>query len=55
MCALPLRQVIQQGGWTCGRSPTLLAFVLLLVGWVAYAAINSPNIARIHELDRRMS
>jgi hypothetical protein len=40
MCALPLRQVLQQGGWTCARSPILLPFVLLLVGWVAYAAIS---------------
>lgn len=40
MCALPLRQVVQQGGWTCARSPILLSFVLLLVGWVAYAAIS---------------
>jgi len=40
MCALPLRQVVQQGGWTCARSPILLPFVLLLVGWVAYAAIG---------------
>jgi hypothetical protein len=40
MCALPLRQVVQQGGWTCARSPILLPFVLLLVGWVAYAAIS---------------
>jgi hypothetical protein len=40
MCALPVRQVVQQGGWTCARSPILLPFVLLLVGWVAYAAIS---------------
>jgi len=39
-CALPLRQVVQQGGWTCARSPMLLSFVLLLIGWLAYAAIN---------------
>jgi hypothetical protein len=40
MCGLPLRQVVQQGGWTCARSPILLPFVLLLLGWVAYAAIS---------------
>jgi hypothetical protein len=40
MCALPLRQVVQQGGWACARSPVLLPFVLLLIGWVAYAAIS---------------
>ncbi len=40
MCALPLRQVVQLGGWTCAGSPILLPFVLLLVGWLAYAAIG---------------
>jgi len=40
MCALPLQQVVRQGGWTCARSPILLTFVLLLVGWMAYAIIN---------------
>jgi len=40
MCALPVRQVIQQDGWSCARSPVLLPFVLLLLGWVAYAAIS---------------
>jgi len=37
MCILPLRQVGHQAGWTCARSPTLLAFVVLLLGWAAYA------------------
>jgi hypothetical protein len=40
MCALPLRQVVQQGGWARARSPILLPFVLLFVGWVARAAIS---------------
>lgn len=40
ICALPLRQLVQQGGWRCARSPFLLPFILLLLGWVAYAAIN---------------
>jgi hypothetical protein len=40
MCALPLRQVVQHRGWTCARSPVVLLFVLLLVGWVAYAAVS---------------
>lgn len=38
MCLLPLRQIVQQGGWRCARSPILLAFVALLLGWAAYAA-----------------
>jgi hypothetical protein len=40
MCALPLRQIVQQGGWTCARSPILLPFVVLLPGWVAYATVS---------------
>jgi len=40
MCALPLRQLVQQYGWGCARSPILVPFTLLLVGWVAYAAIG---------------
>jgi hypothetical protein len=40
MCALPLRQAVEQGGWTCARSSILSLFVLLLVGWVAYGAIG---------------
>lgn len=40
MGALPLRQVVQQGGWTCAGSPILVPFVLLLAGWVAYAVIS---------------
>jgi hypothetical protein len=37
MCGLRLRQVVQQGAWTCARSPIFLAFVVLLLGWAAYA------------------
>lgn len=40
MCALPLRQTVQQGGWTCARSPILLPFVVLLLGWMAYPTIS---------------
>ena len=40
MCALPLRQAIQQGGWTSLTSPLLLPFTLLFVGWAAYAVIG---------------
>jgi len=40
VCALPLQQVIQQGGWSCARSPFLVPFVVLLVGWVTYAVIS---------------
>lgn len=40
MWALPLRQVVQQGGWTCARSPVLLPYVVLLFGWAAYATIS---------------
>jgi hypothetical protein len=40
MCALPLRQVVEQGGWTCARSPILLPFVVLLLGWAAYGAAS---------------
>jgi len=40
MCALPLRQLFQQGGWSCARSPLLLPFALLLVGWLTYAVIG---------------
>jgi hypothetical protein len=43
MCALPLRQVVQQGGWACARSPILLPFVPLLVGWVLYAAVSQTR------------
>jgi hypothetical protein len=43
MCALPLRQVVQQGGWACARSPILLPFVALLVGWVLYAAVSQTR------------
>jgi len=40
MCILPLRQVVQRDGWTCARSPILIAFVVLLLGWAAYATSN---------------
>jgi len=40
VCLLPLRQVVLQGGWNCARSPILLPFVPLLVGWVLYAAVS---------------
>jgi hypothetical protein len=40
MCVLPLRQIVQQDGWSCARSPILLPFVVLLIGWAASAAIS---------------
>jgi hypothetical protein len=40
ICLLPLRQVVLQGGWHCARSPILLPFLPLLVGWVLYAGMS---------------
>lgn len=40
MCALPLRQAVEQGGWGCAKSPMSVPLVLLLAGWVAYAVVG---------------
>ncbi len=40
ICLLPLRQVVLHDGWNCARSPILLPFVPLLIGWVLYAAVS---------------
>ena len=40
VCALPLRQVVQQDGLGCARSLVFLPMVLLAAGWAVFAVVG---------------